>query len=115
MTPIPKLAECLTDRLLTWVEVSFASSTPKCEKWYQTECAALTAYKPLARTTLDEITGELASSFAAHRLRQGKAIATVNSALLVLRQHLNLAEDLGFLRSAPKEKPLAGEKGLGAA
>jgi hypothetical protein len=58
---------------------------PRIWFWYRTWIRALTAYKPFANAHLNEITGELASGFAAHRLTQGMAVSTANYSLRVLR------------------------------
>jgi len=107
---MPALATFLTDRILPWAEATFAASRPKTAKWYRNECRVLMAYKPLADSPLDGITGEMASGFAAHRLSQGKQIATVNSSLRVLRRVLNLAVEWGVVTVAPKLKVLSGER-----
>lgn len=108
--PVPTLASFLTDRILPWAEATFGANTPKNAKWYRNECRALKEYKPLANTPLDGITGELASEFAAWRIKQGLQIATVNSSLRVLRRVLNLAVEWGLIAVAPKLKVLSGER-----
>ncbi len=108
--PVPTLAAFLTERVLPWAEATFAANSPKNAKWYRNECRVLKDYKPLARAPLDAITGELASEFAAHRLREGKQVATVNSSLRVLRRALNLAVEWGVIAAAPKLKVLPGER-----
>ncbi len=108
--PSPVLAAFLKDRILPWAEATFAASCPKNAKWYRNECRVLGEYKPLANAPLDGITGELASEFAAWRIRQGRQIATVNSSLRVLRRVLNLAVEWGVIAVAPKLKVMAGER-----
>jgi len=108
--PVPTLALFLTDRIVPWAEATFAVSCPKNAKWYRNECRVLMAYKTLADAELDSITSELASEFAASRLREGRQIATVNSSLRVLRRVLNLAVEWGVLAVAPKLKVLPGER-----
>lgn len=66
--------------------------------------------KPLASAPLDGITGELASEFAAQRIKLGKQIATVNSSLRVLRRVLNLSVEWEAIANAPKLKVLSGER-----
>jgi integrase len=107
--PVPTLATFIEKRVLPWANATFATSCPKNLKWYRDQCRVLSAYKPLARCPLDAITGEMASDFAAHRLGEGKQIATVNSALRVLRRVLNLAVEWGVIGHAPKIKVLSGE------
>jgi hypothetical protein len=108
--PIPTLEAFLTDRVKPWAESAFAESRPKTWKWYRNETRALCLFKPLARTALDAIKGELVSEFAAWRLREGKQIATVNSSLRVLRRALNLAAEWGVISTPPKFKVLSGER-----
>jgi hypothetical protein len=47
--------------------------------WYRTGIRALTKYKPLAEVNLDQITIDVASEFAAHRLREGMQVRTANN------------------------------------
>jgi integrase len=109
--PIPTLAVFLTDRVLQWAERAFADDTQRKNlKWYRNECRVLKDHRVLANTPLDRITGELVSSFAAHRLSQGKQIATVNSSIRVLRRALNLAVEWEVIDAAPKIKALGGER-----
>jgi integrase len=109
--PMPTLGAFLTDRILPWAERTFADDTQRKNlKWYRNESRALREYKVLANTLLDKITGELVSSFAAHRLAQGKQVATVNSSLRVLRRTLNLAVEWEVIDAAPKLKALGGER-----
>lgn len=106
--PVPTLAEFLDDRILPWSKATFMGS-PKNEKWYRNECRVLNEYKALAKSALDTITGELASEFAAWRLRQGRQVSTVNSSIRVLRRVLNLAVEWGVISAAPRLKVLSGE------
>jgi hypothetical protein len=108
--PIPSLASFLTERILPWAEATFASNTPKNAKWYRNECRVLKSYKPLADCPLDSITSELSSELAAHRIREGKQIATVNSSLWVLRRVLNLGVEWAVIAAAPRLKVLSRER-----
>jgi integrase len=54
--------------------------------------------------------GDLASEFAAHRLREGMQVSTANNSLRVLRRILNLAVEWSVLSTAPKLKVLSGER-----
>jgi hypothetical protein len=108
--PVPTLTEFIEKRILPWAEATFSASTPKNAKWYRNECRVLREYKPLANAALDEITGELASEFAAWRIGKGRQISTVNSSLRVLRRVLNLGVEWGVIPSAPKLKVVAGER-----
>ena len=58
----------------------------------------------------NEITSELASAFASHRLTRGMQVSTANNSLRVLRRILNLSVEWGILDSAPKVKVLSGER-----
>jgi len=106
----PTLKEFCTNRVEPWSKSRFESTCVKNWTWYRTGIRALTGYKPLADTRLNEITGQLASEFAAHRLDKGMQISTANNSLRVLRRILNLAVEWGVLPTAPKVKVLSGER-----
>jgi hypothetical protein len=83
--------------------------------WYRAGLRALKAYRPIAALRIDEITGEHASSFAAHELnrdqetnaaknRRGMSIGSINSELRVLRRALRLAAEWSQLERVPKIK-----------
>src|SRR5205814_3700287 len=93
-----------------WAKARFGTTWLKNWTWYRTRIRALLAYKPMADARLDEITGELASEFAAHRLGKGMQVSTANNSLRVLRRILNLAVEWDVLDSAPKVKVLSGEQ-----
>src|SRR5882762_2242722 len=105
---VPTLAEFCSLRVEPWAKARFAKECPKNWTWYRTGIRALTAYKPLANGRLNDITGELASAFAAHRLCQGMQVSTANNSLRVLRRILNLAIEWNVLSTAPKIKVLSG-------
>jgi integrase len=107
---VPMLREFCANRVEPWARSTFETTCPKNWTWYRTGIRALTGYKPLADTGLDEITSELASDFAAWRLREGMQIATANNSLRVLRRILNLCVEWGVLATAPKIKVLPGER-----
>jgi integrase len=106
---VPTLKQFCTDRIEPWAKSRFETTCVKNWTWYRTGIRALTGYKRLADTQLDEITGELASEFAAHRLDKGMQISTANNSLRVLRRILNLAVEWDVLPTAPKVKVLSGE------
>jgi len=106
----PTLAEFCSGRIEPWARATFEKSCRKNWTWYRTGIRALTAYKPLAGARLDEITSELASEFASHRLREGMQVATANNSLRVLRRILNLAVEWSVIESASKIKTLPGER-----
>src|SRR5271170_2844091 len=70
---VPTLRLFCSERLEPWARSTFEKTTPKSWLWYRTGMRALTNYRPLGDAHLDEIRGELASDFAAHRLRGGMA------------------------------------------
>lgn len=107
---VPTLAEFCSRRVEPWARATFEAACRKNWTWYRTGIRALTNYKPLAGTPLDKNTSELASEFAANRLREGMQVATANNSLRVLRRILNLAVEWGVLESAPKIKTLPGER-----
>lgn len=107
---VPTLAEFCTDRVEPWAKATFEKACRKNWLWYRTGIRALTAYKPLAAARLDNITGELASEFAAYRLREKMQVSTANNSLRVLRRILNLSVEWGILDSASKIKTLPGER-----
>jgi integrase len=81
---------------------------PKSLKWYRNEARVLCEYAPLADVPLDQIKESLVGGFKSWRLKQGKAIATVNSTIRVLRSTLTHAVEDGLLEFAPKLKVLKG-------
>jgi integrase len=107
---MPTLAEFCSRRVEPWARATFEKSCFKNWEWYRTGIRALTGYKPLANEPLDEITSELASEFAAHRLRQGMEVSTANNSLRVLRRVFNLAVEWEVLDSSPKIRILPGER-----
>lgn len=107
---VPTLAEFCSLRVEPWAKARFEAVCHKNWTWYRTGIRALTGYKPLAGRCLDQITGELASEFASHRLSIGMQVSTANNSLRVLRRILNLAVEWSVLSAAPKVKVLSGER-----
>ena len=107
---LPTLNEFCKVRIEPWARSTFEKTTLKSWLWYRTGIRALTRYKPLSDARLDEITGELVSAFASHRLNEGMQVSTANNSLRVLRRILNLAVEWGDLDSSPKVKILTGER-----
>ena len=107
---VPTLKEFCSERAEPWAKARFETTCRKNWTWYRTGIRALTRFKPLADNRLDQITGDLASDFAAHRLREGMQVSTANNSLRVLRRILNLAVEWGVLDTAPKIKVLSGER-----
>jgi integrase len=108
--PFPTFAEFCTNRVEPWARARFEKTCPKNWLWYRTGIRALSNFKPLARTSIDKINSELASDFAAHRLRGGMQVSTANNSLRVLRRVLNLAVEWGIITAAPRIKVLSGER-----
>jgi integrase len=101
---IPTLAEFLKDRIEPWAKRRTSWI------WYRAGMRALLRYRPLANLPLNEIRGEQAGDFAAHRLSEGLQAGSINSSLRVLRRVLRLAVEWGILESAPKMELLSGER-----
>jgi len=104
---VPALRTYLHDTIIPWAEAQFAA-VPKSLKWYRNEARVLCEYKPLADAPLDTIKESLVAGFKSKRLKEGKAIATVNSTIRVLRATLNHAIEDGLLDLAPKLRLLKG-------
>jgi integrase len=101
---VPTLAEFLKDRVEPWAKRRTSWI------WYRAGMRPLLHYKPLAGVSLNEIRGEQAGNFAAHRLSEGLQAGSINSSLRVLRRVLRLAVEWGVLESAPKIELLSGER-----
>jgi len=71
---------------------------------------AIKKYKPLASASLDEISSEKISEFAAHRQSLKMQVSSVNNNLRALRRMLRLAVEWGALEVAPQIKMLPGER-----
>ena len=108
--PVSTLKDFCSARVEPWARSTFESTCRKNWTWYRTGIRALTRYRPLGDARLNEINSEIASNFAAHRLREGMQISTANNSLRVLRRILNLAVEWGALATAPKIKVLTGER-----
>src|SRR2546425_6827888 len=102
--PVPALTAFLEHRIEPW------ASRRSSWLWYRSGMRALLRYKPLSGLRLDEIRGEQAGDFAAHRLSQGLQAGSINRSLRVLRRVLRLAVEWGGLESAPKIELLTGER-----
>ena len=103
----PTLRRYLHDNIIPWAEAQF-SGKPKTLKWYRNEAKVLCDYKPLADAKLDAIKASSLTGFKSSRLKQGRAIATVNSTIRALRAVLNHAIEDGLIDVAPKFKILPG-------
>ena len=101
---IPSLAEFLEHRIEPWAKRRTSWI------WYRAGMRCLIRYRPLANLPLNEIQGEQAGDFAAHRLSEGLQAGSINTSLRVLRRVLRLAVEWGVLESAPKMDLLPGER-----
>jgi integrase len=101
---IPSLAEFLEHRIEPWAKRRTSWI------WYRAGMRSLIRYRPLANLPLNEIQGEQAGDFAAHRLSEGLQPGSINTSLRVLRRVLRLAVEWGVLESAPKMDLLSGER-----
>jgi len=106
---VPKLGEFCKDRLEPWAKATFEQTVHKSWTWYRTNIRIICASASLASLGLDSVHNEQVSEFAAARLKDGYAVASVNSTLRVLRRALRLAVEWGVLPSAPTIKLLSGE------
>ena len=103
----PTLRRYLHDAIIPWAEAQFVA-VPKSLKWYRNEARVLCEYAPLADAPLDTIKESLVGGFKSWRLKQSKAIATVNSTIRVLRSVLSHAVEDGLIELVPKIKVLKG-------
>ena len=109
--PVLSLAQFIDGRFEPWAKATFEKSSPKTWfDWYRVGLRAIKSHKPIANSTLNEISGERVAEFAAHRQTQGLQVSTVNSSLRVLRRVLRLAVEWGAVETAPKIKLLSGER-----
>ena len=109
--PVVPVGKFIDERFEPWAKARFEKSSPKTWlDWYRVGLRAIKGYKPLADSTLNEITSELVAGFAAHRQAKGLQVSTVNSSLRVLRRVIRLAEEWGAVDVAPKIKLLSGER-----
>jgi integrase len=108
--PASILSEFLSLRFEPWAQARFERNVPKTWLWYRTAMRAILKYRPLASASLDEITSEKISEFAAHRQSLNMQVSGVNNALRALRRMLRLAVEWGALEVAPEIKMLPGER-----
>ena len=108
---VPTLKEFIEGRFEPWAKAQFEHASPKTWRdWYRPQMRALAAYLPLANCKLDELTGEHAADYAAHRQGEGLQVSSVNSGLRVFRRILRLAVEWGAIPTVPKIKLLRGER-----
>jgi integrase len=103
----PTLRRYLHDSIIPWAEAQY-SAKPKTLKWYWNEARVLCDYKPLADAKLDAVKDSSLTGFKSVRLKDGRAIATVNSTIRALRAVLNHAVEDELITVAPKFKILKG-------
>ena len=105
----PTLVEFMESRFEPWARSTFEKTSPKTWfDYYRVGLRNIKAFKPLAGAKLDEIDGETAAGYAAHRQAQGLQVSSVNSSLQVLRRVLRLAAEWGILSAAPRIRMLPG-------
>jgi integrase len=109
--PIPTLAEFIENRFEPWAKANFEHSSPKTWRdWYRAQMRGILAHSPLAKRRLDEVTGERAAEYAAHRQAEGLQVSSINCGLRVLRRIMRLAVEWGVIPALPKIKLLRGER-----
>src|SRR5450631_4154481 len=106
----PTLSEFMENRFEPWAKARFEHNVPKTWLWYRTAMRAILKFKPLAYATLDKITSEKISEFAAHRQSLKMQVSSVNNTVRALRRMLRLAVEWGALENAPQIKMLPGER-----
>jgi len=104
--PVPTLAGFISKQFEPWARASFRPKT--WHDYIRVGLDAIRGYVPLANLTLDTLTSQHVTAFAAYRL-QGRKVSTVNRSLEVLRRVLGMAVEWGVLQSALKIKKLPGE------
>jgi integrase len=109
--PSPTLRQFIEDRFEPWAKATFEKASPKTWfDWYRVGLRAITRYRPIADSKLDQITSETVAEFASYRLRKGLQVSTVNSGLRVLGRVLRLAVEWNVAESSPKITFLPGER-----
>ena len=107
---VPTLAQFCRDRVEPWSRSMFEQTSINTWRWYRAGIRSIYAFAPLADLKLDQITGETAADFAAHRQGSGLEVASVNASLRVLRRVLKLALEWGLITVVPNVKLLRGER-----
>src|ERR1700730_10623882 len=97
---VPTLGDFCKDRLEPWSKTTFQQTVPKSRDWYRTNLRIIQA-SSLSALRLDRITNEQVSQFADRRLKEGYAVASVNSTIRVLRRALRLAAEWEIIEKAP--------------
>jgi integrase len=105
----PTLADFCKNRLEPWAKSTFQQTVPNSWEWYRDNIRVIEKTPKLSSLKLDAITNEQVAEFAAARLRQDYAVATINSTIRVLRRALRLAVEWKLIESAPILKPIPGE------
>ena len=106
---IPTLADFCKNRLEPWAKSTFQQTVPNSWEWYRDNIRVIEKTPKLGSLKLDAITNEQIADFAAARLKQGYAVATINSTIRVLRRALRLSVEWHLIGSAPVLKPIPGE------
>lgn len=113
-TPAPTLKEFCDRRFQPWAKATFEHTCRNNWFWFRAGIRRLTAYEPLSKTKLDEITNEKVAGFVANEQtrfqnrgrdegdeKRGMAVSSINSSVRVLRRILSLAVEWGVLESSP--------------
>jgi integrase len=108
--PMPTLSDFCRDRVEPWARSNFEHTSLNTWRWYRSGLRSLYAYSPLSDLKLNQITGESAADFAAHRQSKKLQVASVNASLRILRRVLKLAAEWGVISGTPKIKLLRGER-----
>jgi integrase len=107
---VPTLADFCRNRVEPWSKSMFEQTSVNTWRWYRAGLRSIYGYSPISDMKLDQITGEMAADFAAHRQSKKLEVASVNASLRVLRRVLKLAVEWGIISAMPKVKLLRGER-----
>jgi integrase len=108
--PASIMSEFLSLRFEPWAQARFERNVPKTWLGYRTAIRAILKYKPLASASVDEITSEKISEFAAHRQSLNLHVSSVNNVLRALRRMLRLAVEWSALEAAARIEMLPSER-----
>ena len=86
--PVPTLSDFCRGRVEPWARSNFEHTSTNTFRWYRSGLRSIYAYSPLSDLKLNQITGESAADFAAHRQSKNLQVASVNASLRILRRVL---------------------------
>jgi integrase len=108
---VPTLSDFCKNRIEPWAKSTFEQTVPNSWLWFKNNIRVICEPgNKLASVRLDEITNERIAEFAAVRLQQGYAVATVNSTIRVVRRTLHLASDWQVIGAIPAISLIPGER-----